>query len=92
MSMVVRFSPKSLTREKYDEVTRQLNEAGHWPPAGLEYHVAFGDDGDMRVSEIWSSNEQFEAFGRNLGPILEAAGIEQAGPPEMLEIYNQERF
>ena len=92
MSMVVRFSPQSLTREKYDEVKRRLNDGGHWPPAGLEYHVAFGDDGAMRVSEIWSSNEQFEAFGRNLMPILEDVGISTAGPPEMLEIYNQERF
>lgn len=92
MSMLVRFSPQSLTRESYDEVQRRLNAAGHWPPSGLEYHVAFGDDGDMRVSEIWSSDEQFEAFGRNLMPILDEVGISMAAPPERIEIYNQQRF
>ena len=92
MSMLVRFSPQSLTRESYDEVQRRLNAEGHWPPAGLEYHVAFGDDGDMRVSEIWSSDEQFEAFGRNLMPILDEVGISMAAPPERIEIYNQQRF
>jgi hypothetical protein len=92
MSMLVRFSPESLTSDKYDEVKRRLSDAGHWPPNGLEYHVCFGTDGQLRVSEIWASNDAFEAFGQRLGPILEDVGVAQAGPPELLEIYNQERF
>ena len=92
MSILVRFSPQGLTREQYDEVQRRLDEAGHWPPEGIEYHVAFGADGDMKVSEIWSSNEQFEAFGQNLLPILQDVGIALAGAPEIIEIYKQERF
>jgi hypothetical protein len=92
MSMLVRFSPESLTSDKYDEVKRRLREAGKWPPNGLEYHVCFGSDGQLKVSEIWASSEQFEAFGQDLGPILEAVAINQAAPPELLDIYNQERF
>jgi hypothetical protein len=92
MSMLVRFSPESLTSDKYDEVKRRLNEAGHWPPDGLEYHVCFGTEGQLKVSEIWASNGQFEAFGEHLGPILEEAAITQSNPPELLDIYNQERF
>jgi hypothetical protein len=92
MSMLVRFSPESLTSDKYDAVKRRLDEAGHWPPDGLEYHVCFGTDGELKVSEIWASNEQFEAFGERLGPILEEAGIAQAQPPKLLDIHNQERF
>jgi hypothetical protein len=92
MSMLVRFSPESLTSDKYDEIKRRLDEAGHWPPDGLEYHVCFGTDGQLKVSEIWASKGQFETFGGHLGPILEQAGIAQANPPELLDIYNQERF
>ena len=92
MSMVVRFLPQGLTTDQYDAVKRRLTEAGHWPPDGLEYHVCFGEDGQLRVSEIWSSSEQFEAFGQHLMPILNDAGVNMAGPPERLEIYNQERF
>ncbi|MBV8992156.1 MAG: hypothetical protein JO287_00295 [Pseudonocardiales bacterium] len=92
MTMLVRFSPESLTAEKYDEIKRRLNEAGHWPPAGLEYHVCFGTDGQLKVSEIWASNEQFEAFGQHLGPILEQVGLTQSSPPELLDIYSEERF
>lgn len=92
MSMLVRFSPEGLTTDQYDAVKRRLTDAGLWPPDGLEYHTCFGDNGQLRVSEIWSSNEQFEAFGQQLMPILNDAGVNMAGPPERLEIYNQERF
>jgi hypothetical protein len=92
MSLLVRFSPESLTSEGYDDVKRRLNEAGIWPPDGLEYHVCFGSDGQLMVSEIWASKDQFEAFGQRLGPILEEAGVMQAAPPEFLDIHKQERF
>ena len=92
MSMLVRFSPESLTSDRYEDVKRRLNEGGHWPPDGLEYHVCFGSEGQLRVSEIWASHDQFEAFGQHLGPILEAVGVNHSAPPEILEIYNQERF
>jgi hypothetical protein len=92
MSMLVRLSPESLTAEKYDEVRRRLSEAGHWPPDGLEYHVCFGTDDQLKVSEIWASNEQFEAFGEHLLPLLEDAGITQSNRPEVVGIYNEERF
>ena len=53
MSIAVRFNPTSLTADKYDQTVRQLEEAGAWPAAGLEYHVCFGPDGNLRVNEIW---------------------------------------
>lgn len=92
MSILVRFSPQGLTAEQHDEVTRRLSDAGHWPPDGMEYHVCFGESGQLRVSEIWSSTEQFEAFGQQLMPILSEAGVTMTGPPEVLEIHQQERF
>ena len=66
MSIVVRLSPTNVTREKYDEVAGRLESAGVWPsPDGLEFHVLFGSEGSLRVSEIWDSREQFEAFGEH---------------------------
>ncbi|MDQ6820359.1 MAG: hypothetical protein M3076_08505 [Actinomycetota bacterium] len=92
MSILVRFSPESLTADKYNDIKRRLNDAGHWPPDGLEYHTCFGTEGQLKVSEIWASNGQFEAFGEKLGPILNEVGLTQSQPPELLDIYNQERF
>ena len=88
MSIVVRFSPTALTANKYDETIRQIKNAGEWPPAGLDYHVCFGSDGNLKVSEIWNSREQFEAFGKRLMPILAGVGIQFANPPDIFEVHN----
>lgn len=89
MSIVVRFKPTNVTKEKYDESLRRLEEAGLWPdPAGLELHVLFGPEDDLRVSEIWSSPEQFQAYGEKLMPILSDIGIEFSGEPEVFEVHN----
>jgi hypothetical protein len=77
------------TAEKYDATQPLIEEAaGQWPPDGLDYHVAFSSGGDIRVSEIWDSQEQFEAFGAVLMPVLAANGVELAGPPEVFEVHN----
>jgi hypothetical protein len=89
MSIVVRYSPTNVDREKYDASLRRLEEAGLWPnPPGLEVHVAFGDEDNMKVSEIWASREQMEAFGEGLMPILADIGIEFSGGPEIFEVQN----
>jgi len=62
--------------------------AGNERRPRLEYHVAFSSGGSFRVSEIWDSKEQFEAFGQRLMPILTESGVELAGPPEVVEIHN----
>ena len=88
MSILVRFAPASpTTTEQYDETIRRLEGAGDFPPDGLEYHVCFLADGNVRVSEIWDSQEQFSAFGERLMPILADVGID-AGQPDVLEIHN----
>ena len=89
MSIVVRFTPTNLTTQKYDESLRRLEEADvQFPPDGLEYHVCFGSEGNLRVSEIWDSREQLEAFGERLMPILADIGIEFSGEPDILEVHN----
>ena len=86
MSIVIRFVPESMTVEQYDEVRRRLEEAGYWPPDGMDYHVCFGAGDKMRVSEIWDSQEQLTAFGERLMPVLADIGIE-TGEPEVLEVH-----
>jgi hypothetical protein len=49
--------------------------------------VCFGSDGNLRVSEIWDSQEQLDAFGERLMPVLSEVGIEP-GQPEVLEVHN----
>ena len=47
MSVLIRFAPASLTAAQYDESVRKLEEAGDFPPDGLDYHVCFGTDGNI---------------------------------------------
>jgi hypothetical protein len=53
----------------------------------MDYHVAFTVNGDFRVSEIWDSRDEFEAFGEHLMPLLAEVGIDP-GEPEVYEIHN----
>ena len=89
MSIVVRFHPTNATKAKYDESLQRMEAAGIWPsPPGLEVHVAFGPDDDLSASEIWTSREQFEAYGEKLMPILSDMGIEFSAEPEIFEVQN----
>jgi hypothetical protein len=88
-SVLVRFKPvPGVTTEQYDETLRRLEALGNWPPEGLAYHVAFRSEGNLRVSEIWDSRKELDAFGERLMPVLKDVGIELSGEPEMLEIHN----
>jgi hypothetical protein len=77
MSIVVRYNPPGLTAAKYDQGVSAINEAlGDSAPDGLAFHVCFGTDGNLLVSEIWDSREQFEAFGERMMPLLAGVGID----------------
>jgi hypothetical protein len=87
MSVLIRFTPASATLEQYDETIRKLEEGGDFPPDGLDYHCCFLVDGNVRVSEIWDSQEQIDAFGERLMPLLSEVGIDP-GEPEIVEVHN----
>jgi hypothetical protein len=87
MAMLLEFTPSSFTTEKYDLTIRQLEEAGQGAPAGRLSHVAYGDPNALRVTDVWESQEAFEAFGRTLMPILKAAGVDP-GEPKVTPVHN----
>jgi hypothetical protein len=87
VGVLIRFTPPSLTKEQYDASVRRLEEAGAFPADGLDFHICYGADGNLRVSEIWDSQEQWEAFGKRLMPVLSEVGIDP-GEPEVVEIHN----
>jgi hypothetical protein len=92
MSIIVRFPPSNVTKQQYDAVRNALTEAGDWPGDGCQLHVCFGDENDLRVSEVWESRERFEAWGATVMPRIEEAGIQMSGEPEVFEVHNYETF
>jgi hypothetical protein len=87
MSVLIRFSPPSLDAQQYDEVVRRLTDEGVFPAEGLDYEICFGSEGKLRVSQVWDSQEQLEAFGERLRPILTELGIDP-GEPELVDVHN----
>jgi hypothetical protein len=87
MPFLVRFVPKSMSVPKYDQIIKQLAEAGAGAPKGRLIHVAFGPAEELRVSDIWDTQENFERFGQILMPILQQNGVDP-GEPEFIEVHN----
>jgi len=94
MSIVVRYSPDPpASKEQYDKSTELFSSkfGEGFIPDGCEMHVAFLDsNGNIRVSEIWDSREQWQAFGEKLMPILSEIGV-TPGEPEVFEVYRLEK-
>jgi hypothetical protein len=67
-----------------------MEESGAWPPDGLQMHVCFGSDGDLRVSEIWDSEEQLRAMLDKILPVANDVGVQIAGEPEIFEVHSLE--
>ena len=87
MSILIRFSPPSLTAEQYDAVVARLYEEGIHPAPGLELEVCYGSGDQMKVSVLFDSQEHLDAFGARLQPILAEMGM-NPGEPEIIEVHN----
>jgi hypothetical protein len=71
------------TLDQYDEVIGKMgfSPGGQGAPGGL-FHWVTEADGKIRVTDVWESKEQFDAFAQEkIGPLTAEAGI--PGPPEM---------
>ena len=82
MAILIRYAPSSLTRAQYDKVNDILRENGPGgPPAPLQLHVMFGEEPDLRVSEVWESEDAWQqAWDGGLKAALSTAGIELPEP------------
>ena len=87
MSVLVRFSPPSMTAVQYDAILSRLYEESVQPAPGLELEVCYGSGDQMKVSVLFDSQEHLDAFGARLMPILEEVGMDP-GEPEVLEVHN----
>jgi hypothetical protein len=87
MATLIRYAPHSLRREQYDKVNEILQSQGDGdPPQELKMHVLFGEEGDLRVSEIWESEDAWRGFWDVLKSALDQAGVEM-GEPQILEVH-----
>jgi hypothetical protein len=87
MAITALFTPPSMNASQYDEILRQLENAGAEAPQGRLYHICFGTGTSLRVMEVWESQDALMAYGQILMPILHQRGVDP-GPPEISEAHN----
>ncbi len=93
MAIGVLFEIPGATQAQYDEAQRRLTNGGtlrrlsDWPAKGLLAHVAGPTPDGWRVMDIWESEDDFQAFGAVLMPILMDIGYPQV-TPQIFPAYN----
>jgi len=87
MALVIHFTPSNFSLARYQEVVKKLEDAGAGSPKGRSYHVCYGDANAVRVTDVWDSMEEFEAFGATMVPIMHSVGADP-GQPEFVEVQN----
>ena len=86
---IARIIETRITPEEYDQMRERLGIVDT-PPPGASFHVAaIGEDGKVRIVEVWDSREQAEAWGEKVSAAREEAGVGE-GPPsiEYLEVHS----
>jgi hypothetical protein len=87
MAITVLFTPASMNASQYDEIIKQLENAGASTPQGRLYHICFGAATSLRIMDVWESQDALMAFGQTLMPILQQLGVDP-GPPEISEVHH----
>ena len=75
MCIVVRFPPSNMSKQQYEAIRSELEEPG-LAGRGCRLHVCFGPEDNIRVSEVWESEEQFRAFGDTPMPKVQQTGVQ----------------
>jgi hypothetical protein len=87
MALGIYFAHDGFTPEKYATAIKKLEDAGAGAPKGRTLHVALETDGQIQVFDIWESQEEFDAFGPTLMPMLAGLGVELK-EPMVAEVHN----
>jgi hypothetical protein len=78
------------TLDQYDEVVGKMGfqPGGAGAPGGLFHWVTETPNG-FRVTDVWETREQFEAFAdEKIGPLTQEAGITSPPTTTFYEIHN----
>lgn len=86
---IARIIETKITPGEYDQMRERLGIVDAPPPGGSFHVAAVGEDGNVRIVEVWDSREQAEAWGEKVNAEREKAGV-GSGPPsiEYLEVHS----
>lgn len=87
MALGIYFAHDGFTPDKYASAIKQLDAAGAGSPKGRTLHIALESDGSIQVFDIWESQQEFDAFGPTLMPILAELGV-TLNDPMVATVHN----
>ena len=87
MPIAIYFHPEAMSAAQYDEVIKRLDASGQGKPKGRTHHSTFGPDDHLMVYDVWDSQDDFDAFGKILMPILTELGVDP-GQPDVMPVHN----
>ena len=86
---VCRFVETPATPEQYDRVMARV-AAGGASTEGRTVHVAaVGEDGKIRIFDVWDTQAQAEAFGEAVRAARQEVGISEEPKITILDVHNQ---
>lgn len=88
MAILVIAKGDGLTKEIYEKGRKEVNWEGN-PPPGMIFHAAsFDNSGNLRIADIWESEEQLNNFyNTRLMPYLQKVSV-PSPKGEIFPIYN----
>jgi hypothetical protein len=75
MALGIYLAHERFTPEKNSSAVEQPEAARAGTAKGRTYHVALESNGEIQVLDIWETQEDFDAFGPRLMPILTELGV-----------------
>ncbi len=85
---ICRIIESGITPEQYDEMRSRLG-IGDSPPAGASLHLAAnGEDGKIRIVEIWDSRDEAERWAEKVTATRQEAGFGAPASITYFEVYN----
>ena len=86
---VCRIVQTNATPEEYDSIFEKLSTSGPATASRTHHVAAVGEDGKIRVIEVWESRSDVEAFGAAVRGAREELGIAEPASMSLLEVHNQ---
>ena len=89
MAFGMYFRPTGFTPAVYDNVNKQLEQAGagFGKVPGRRFHCAMEVDGAVSVFDVWDSMEQFQKFVVEVNTGMNRCGVDP-GQPQVMKVHN----
>lgn len=85
---IARIVETRITPEEYEQMRERLG-IGDTPPPGGQFHVAaLGENGKIRIVEVWDSRDEAEAWQEKVASARNEAGFGDSPPMiEYMEVH-----